>query len=70
MNDRGRPKAAAKQSEVSKLCPYDDRRVRPTFDLGRVLERRRAQRELDRLLGIRSRPDLVVLYGLRGHRDL
>jgi len=56
---------AAKQSEVSIPCPYV-RRPRPTFDLGRVLERRRTSRELDALLNVRGYPDPVVLYGLRG----
>jgi len=31
----------------------------------RVLARRRASRELDRLLGVPSRPNLAVVYGLR-----
>ncbi len=60
---------AAKQSEVSVPCPYV-RRPRPTFNLGRVLERRRAHRELNALLNVRGYPDPVVLYRLRGHRDL
>lgn len=37
---------------------------RTRFHLGRVLDRRRASRELDRLLGVDSRPDLAVTYGL------
>jgi len=58
------PETAAKQSEASIPCPYD-RRPRPTFNLGRVLERRRASRELDTILGVRGYPDIGVTYGLR-----
>ncbi len=56
------PETAAKQSEVSIPC---DRRPRPTFNLGRVLERRRVSRELDAILGRRSYPDVWQLYGLQ-----
>jgi len=37
----------------------------PTFNLGRVLERRRASRQLDAILGFRGYPDIGVTYGLR-----
>ncbi len=37
---------------------------RTRFDLGRVLERRRAHRELDRLLGVPSGPNVAEVYRL------
>ncbi len=56
--------AGERISEVSIPCPYD-RRPRPTFDLGRIVERRRAHRELNTLLGVRGYPDIELTYGLR-----
>jgi hypothetical protein len=38
--------------------------LRSRFDLDRVLARRQCSLELDELLGIPSRPDLVVTYRL------
>lgn len=46
------------------VCPVPADRTR--LDLGRVLERRRAHRELDRLLGIDDPyPNVRLAYGLR-----
>lgn len=58
------PETPARQSNASIPCPYV-RRPRPTFDLGRVLERRRVSRDLDAILGRRSYPDVWQLYGLQ-----
>jgi len=67
--NRAAPATGAAQAFVA-AKPLDCPQSSWPRQWAQIRERRRAARELDRLLGTPSRPNVAEVYGLRGHRDL